>query len=418
MKPKKHPSFSIERPEDEQDEPRATAGQDFAALLAAYEKDHAQGTAASRPKIGDKVSARIVGFGEESAFVDLGGKAEGIIPLVELTDEEGVRTAAVGDTVDASVVSTDDDTIVLRVRGARSGPMVPAELAQAHAHGLPVEGTVQAVVKGGAEVTVSGIRAFCPISQLDNRYVEDANTFVGQRLSFRITRYEEGRGRGPNIVLSRRALLEEEAQQKAAATRAELAVGKVVRGKVTSVTSYGAFVDLGGLEGMIHVSQFGHGRINHPQEVVAVGQELEVQILKIEQVAEGKERIALSRRSLVKDTWHETAGELHTGSRRPGKVARLEPFGAFIELAPGVDGLLHLSELSAAGPREIKHPREVLAIGQTIEVSVLSVDHERRRISLTLARRAEEAENAAGHAPGPSGSFGSFGDFFAQKKKG
>jgi small subunit ribosomal protein S1 len=416
MKSKKHHHhLPIERPEDDADEGASRGTQDFAAMLAAFEQGHTAST--NRPKVGDKVSARIVSLGEESAFVDLGGKAEGVIPLLELSGEDGVPTAGVGDTVEGTVVSTEDDVIVLRVRGGRSGPLVPAELAQAHAHHLPVEGTVQAVVKGGVEVTVSGIRAFCPISQLDNRFVEDANAFVGQRLAFRITRYEEGRGRGPNIVLSRRALLEEEAQRQAAVTRAHLAVGKVVRGKVTSVTSYGAFVDLGGLEGMIHVSQLGHSRLAHAQEAVAVGQELEVQVLRIEPTADGKERIALSRRALLKDTWHDTAAELTTGSRRPGKVVRLEPFGAFVELAPGVDGLLHLSELSAAGPREVKHPREVLAVGQTLEVSVLAVDHERRRISLTLARRAEEAENAAGHTPGTSGSFGAFGDFLAQSQK-
>ena len=282
---------------------RTDSGQDFAALLDAFEKQQSaktkDGKGPETPQVGDRVSVRIVGFGEESAFVDLGRKAEGTIPLSQLTDDQGRRTVAVGDTVEAIVASTTDDGIVLRVRAGR-GPAAPAELQQAYTYGLPVDGTVAAVVKGGVEVTVSGVRAFCPISQIDNRYVEDATAFVGQRLAFRITRLEEGKGRGMNLVLSRRALLEEEAQARAAAARERIQVGQTVRGTVTSIAAYGAFVDLGGIEGLLHVSELGHGRVAHPQDVVAVGQELEVQILKIvpAESEKGRDKISLSRRAV------------------------------------------------------------------------------------------------------------------------
>jgi small subunit ribosomal protein S1 len=393
------------------------ASDEFAAVLEAFEKQQAA-PAKARPQVGDRLTARIVGFGAESAFVDLGGKAEGIVPIAQLTDDEGKRTAEVGDAVEGIVASVADDVIVLRVRSGR-GPAAPAELQQAHTHGLPVDGTVQAVVKGGVEVSVSGVRAFCPISQLDARYVEDPASFVGQHLSFRITRFDEGHGK-PNIVLSRRVLLEEEAQARAAAARAAIAVGKVVRGTVTSLANYGAFVDLGGIEGLLHVSELGHGRVGHPSDVLTVGQEVEVQIQKIDKPgAKGRERISLSRRALTQDPWQEEAKRLTAGTRRSGRVARLETFGAFIELAPGVDGLLHLSELSSAKGRELRHPREALQIGQTVEVEVRELDAARRRISLVLA--VPESDSAAAQAgqdrPADGAGFGAMGDFFARAKK-
>lgn len=362
---------------------------DFGEILAAFERQ--QESVARRPDVapGDKVSGRIVGFGDDAAFVDLGLKSEGVVPLAELTDPddpEGGPTVAVGDAIEALVSAIDDDSgqIRLRVRPGH-GSAAPAELAQAHAHGIPVEGTVQAVVKGGVEVTVSGLRAFCPISQLDARYVEDAAAFVGQRLTFRINRFEEGRGRAPNIVLSRRALLEEEARQRAAEARALLEVGKVVRGTVTSLTSYGAFVDLGGIEGLLHVSEIGHGRVEHPQDVLAVGQQLEVEVTRIEPPKGDKtqERISLSRRALLADPWEQEVGRFTPGTRHPGKVVRLETFGAFVELAPGVEGLLHVSELG--GEQRLRHPREAVQPGDQLELTVTAVDRERRRISLSLA---------------------------------
>lgn len=390
---------------------------DFAAALEAFESGRAEAVKAM-PKVGERVSARIVGFGEESAFVDLGGKAEGVIPLVQLTDDEGKVTVAVGDMVEGAVASVENDTVVLRVRAGR-GPAAPAELQQAHEHGLPVAGVVHAVVKGGVEVMVSGLRAFCPISQLDARYVEDAAAFVGQRLDFRITRFEEGRGKGMNVVLSRRALLEEEAQAKAAAARAAIAVGRIVRGRVTSLASYGAFVDLGGIEGLLHVSELGYGRVEHPQDVLAVGQEIEVQILKIDPPdARGRERISLSRRAMTPDPWPEQAAKLTPGTRLTGRVGRLDTFGAFVEVAPGVDGLLHVSELAELGRREIRHPRDVLKVGQEIEVTVLSIAPESRRIALALARSAGEGDAVSeATAAKPGAGFGALGDFLVKSSK-
>src|SRR6201747_1038267 len=230
------------------------------------------------------------------------------------------------------------------------------------------------------------MRAFCPLSQLDLRYVENPQQFVGQKLMFKVNRLEEGNrgGRGPNIVLSRRALLEEEQQTKAAETREKLQVGAILNGRVTSLTTYGAFVDLGGIEGMLHVSEIGHSRTAHPQDVFTIGQEVEVQVIKIEQGKDEKrpERISLSRRALESDPWNDAASRFTEGTEATGRVARLETFGAFIELAPGLEGLVHISEMGAG--RRLNHSREAAQQGQEVQVRVLGVDTGRRRISLSM----------------------------------
>src|SRR5262249_18282599 len=220
------------------------------------------------PQPGDVVRARVVSIGSDAVFVDVGAKAEGMIDVVHLRDEHGKLSVAVGDHIEARVIETSGKSgcVVLHPMGA--GHVAKAELEQAFALGLPVEGVVAGVNKGGVEVTVAGVRAFCPISQLDARHVEDAAAFVGKKLAFKITRYDS---HGKNLVLSRRALLEEEQRRQAAETRARLAPGAVLRGKVSSIKDYGAFIDLGGIEGMVHVSELGFARVTHPKDVLSVG---------------------------------------------------------------------------------------------------------------------------------------------------
>jgi small subunit ribosomal protein S1 len=240
-----------------------------------------------------------------------------------------------------------------------------------------------------------------------------------------VTQFEDGRTR-PNIVLSRRAILEEEQQEKAAEARSRIAVGSVVTGKVTSLATYGAFVDLGGLEGMLHVSEIGYSRLAHPKEALSVGQEIEVQVIKIEKGKDEKkpERISLSRRSLEKDPWRDAASRFTEGAEVPGRVMRLESFGAFVEIAPGLEGLLHISEIG--GGKRLNHSREGLQLGQDIRVRVLNVDAGKRRISLGMAGAdGDEREEAAGSAASaasasklaPQSGFGSMADFFKNAKK-
>ena len=244
--------------------------------------------------------------------------------------------------------------------------------------------------------------------------------FVGQKQRFQITRCEET-GRSLNVVLSRRALLEEDAKAQAVELRKRLAVGAVLRGKVSAIKDYGAFVDLGGIEGMLHISELSFQRARHPSDVLTVGQEIEVQIIRLEKVDDPRkpEKISLSLKSLEKDPWGEVEQRFPEGSRLNGTVARLESFGAFVELEPGIEGLLHISELGKGRP--LRHSREAVKAGQRVEVVVQAVDREKRRISLALAGSA--GGDDGGEAPPPTinapARFGTLGDLLnkAAKKK-
>lgn len=397
---------------------------DFGDILAEFEEEQEAAGKGRDPEPGTRASGPILSIGEEAAFVDLGGKSDGVVALAELTDDEGELTVSVGDTVEGVVAGRDEASggLVLRVKpGASSAAgteMALQELAQAHEHGLPVEGTVGEAVKGGVEVTVSGVRAFCPISQLDVRYVEDPAEYVGRRLTFRVKKLERsGRGGKPNVVLSRRELLEEEERRRREEALARIQEGAAVRGTVTSVVSYGAFVDLGGIEGLLHVSEMAYERVEDPAELVAPGDVVEVKVVSME--GEGKDRrIALSRKALQTDPWKEAAQLFPEGETFPGRVMRLEPFGAFVRLAPGLEGLVHVSELAPG--RRISHPREVVDLGQDVSVRVLRVDTERRRISLSLASPADpdtpSAEDYEARPTGASG-FGALADAFEKAKK-
>src|SRR4051794_19763359 len=393
---------------------------EFAKLLAEYEGPETGRSKKKRkePAVGDEVKGRIISIGRTAAFVDIGAKSDGVIELAQLRDRDGTLTVKEGDELTATVVEVggrEGGVVLKRVFGGR-GAEGSAELEAAFQHGMPVEGTVTAVNKGGVDVTIGGVRAFCPISQLDLRHTEDAGAFVGQKLQWRITRYEST-GRGANIVVSRRALLEVEQAARAAETRGTLSVGAVVKGRVSTIKEYGAFIDLGGVEGMLHVSELGFQRVAHPKDLLSVGQEVEVQILKIEKSDDPKkpERIALSLKSLEKDPWGDVATRFYEGVRAHGVVKRLETFGAFVEVAPGVEGLLHVSELGKGRP--IRHSRDATKVGAALDVVVLAVDSDKRRLSLGLAEPGEAGEMAPNEATHAPKSLGTFADLLKGKKK-
>ena len=363
--------------------------EDFATLFAESEKARAR---ERRVAAGDVVRGRVVAVGASAAFVAIGAKAEATIDLGEFRDpatgEIGLRA---GDEIEATVVDdgSRSGSIVLK-RVAGRGGHVPGELEQAFAHGIAVEGVVTGENKGGYDVQIAGVRAFCPGSQIDRRRVEGAS-YVGQRFRFRVTKLEAG---GRNVVVSRRQLLEEEAEAQAAAVWAGLQVGAVVAGTVTSLRDFGAFVDLGGVDGLIHVSELGHGRASHPSEVLAVGQRVETQVVKLEPDAKGgRGRVGLSLRALAPDPWTTVAERFPVGTTTRGTVRRLEQFGAFIELAPGLDGLAHVSRLAL--DRRVSHPRQVVAIGDGVEVTVVELDAAKRRIGLSMVERARQAKDTA-----------------------
>ena len=356
----------------------------FADMLAASEKHEAP---VRRVKVGEKVTGTIFQLGADTAFVSLGGRSEAMIELRELKDEEGILRLGVGDTVEAYVLEAGARGTLL-TRTLSKGSASLAMLAEARTSGLPVEGLVLAVNKGGFEVAVGEARAFVPMSQMDLRFVDKPDQFIGERLKFRVTELRERK-----VVLSRRALLEEEQKALAAATRADLDVGKVVRGRVTAVREFGAFIDLGGIEGLVPVAEMSHARVGRPSDVCKVGDEVEVEVLRIEppqptspDKAKHKERITLSMRARQEDPWEAAASVIHDGDRLTGKIVRLQPFGAFVELRPGVDGLIHISALS---DRRIAHPRDAVSVGDEVTVQVEKIDTGEKRVGLRLVRDGE-----------------------------
>ena len=364
-------------------QPSPEENADFAALFAETEQQKP-----GKLRVGQKLSVRVAHLGGEVAFLDLGGKGEGIIDLRELRNDTGDLLVQVGETIEGYVLSLSEGNVVV----TRSVPKGAGRevVQQALDSRIPIEGLITGQNKGGLEVDLGGLRGFVPASQVDLRFVEDQSQFVGQRLRFRVTEI-----RGGNAILSRRALLEEERAAQAAELRKSLEVGAQIEGTVTSVRDFGAFIDLGGLEGLVHVSELSHARVAHAQDVVKPGQRVKVQVLRIERDERGHEKIALSLRALEQDPWNAARPQLKEGTRLQGKVARLQPFGAFVELFPGVDGLVHVSALS---DRHVQHPREVVKEGESIWVQVESIDDAQRRVAL---RRISEDEAQAPEAAKP-----------------
>ncbi len=329
---------------------------------------------------GEKVTGKVAKISKDTIFVDLGGKSEGIADLQEFLDKEGHLTVAQGDRVEMRVASVRDGihlTKGMKVQGADALDM----LRDAKENVIPVEGKVSAVVKGGFEVTLSGIRAFCPLSQIDLAFCEKPEEHVGARYPFRIMEIKE---RGKNIIVSRRVLLDEERAKRSKETLARLKPDLACEGKVTKLTDFGAFVDLGGIEGMVHISEISHGRINRPSEILKPGQQVKVKVMKIESDKESRPKISLSIKALEPDAWDKGLG-FEEGEIIRGKVSRLTDFGAFVEVAPGVDGLVHISEISY---ERVSHPGKVLKEGEEVDVLVMGIDREARRVSLSIKEAA------------------------------
>ena len=325
---------------------------------------------------GDKISGRVAKISRDTLFVDLGGKSEGIADLQEFLDKNGNLTVKEGDWVEMRVASTQDGihlTKGIRVQGAGALEM----LREAQQDLIPVEGRVSSVMKGGFEIDLSGLRAFCPLSQIDLRYCEKPEEHIGARYPFRIMEIKE---KGKNVIVSRRALLEEEQEKRSKETLERLKPDLELEGKVTKLTNFGAFVDVGGVEGIVHISEISHARIKHPSETLKPGQQVRVKVMKIELDKEGRPRISLSMKALEPDSWERGLG-VEEGQIIRGKVSRLADFGAFVEVAPGVDGLVHLSEMSY---ERISHPSKLLHEGDWIDVLVLGIDRESRRIALSI----------------------------------
>ena len=351
--------------------------EDFAAMFEASER-------ARRVAKGQIIEGTIVAIGAEAALVDVGGKSEAAIDIDELKDADGRLEVKVGDRVQAMVVSTSGE---LRLsRRLALGAATARQLEDAFHSGLPVEGKVERSVKGGFEVRISRQRAFCPVSQIDVLRSTDPAQHEGRVYNFRITEYKEG---GRNIVVSRRVLLEEEQQANAAEVRKSIVEGAVLPGRVASVREFGAFVDLGGgVQGLLHVSEMAWERVADPSQIVKPGDEITVKVLRVDP---DKEKISLGLKQLAADPWSRAGQTYQAGEVRRGRITRIAEFGPFVELEPGIEGLVPASESGVARDTDMK---KAFRVGDELQVVVLDVDPTARRIrlSVTAVQTMREAD--------------------------
>ena len=326
---------------------------------------------------GQTIEGTIVAIGPEVAFVNVGGKGEAQIEIDELKDAEGALEVAVGDRIEAIVVSTEGGLTLSRklARGAAT----LRQLEDAFRAGLPVEGRIERVVKGGYEVHIGGQRGFCPMSQIDIVRGAAPEVHQGRVYAFRIIEFREG---GKNLVVSRRALLEEEQKANAVEVRRSIVAGAVLTGRVASVREFGAFVDLGaGVQGLLHVSEMAWSRVPDPSQVLSPGQEISVKVLRVD---ESGQKVSLGLKQLSADPWSTVQASYAVGQVRAGRITRIAEFGAFVELEPGIEGLAHASTFAPTG-RADGWSRSV-SVGMTGSFEILTIEPEKKRIGLALVQ--------------------------------
>jgi len=325
---------------------------------------------------GEIVRGTVLEIKNDTVLIDIGYKSEGTIPLREFQTLSGEFPIKVGDAVDVYLDQKEDsDGLIVLSREKAEKIKVWDDIRRSYEKGEVITGTILGRTKGGLMVDI-GVRAFLPGSQVDLRPVRDLDKLIGKSFPMKVIKLNQRRG---NIVLSRRELLEEERRALKDTTLQSLQEGKVIRGKVKNITEYGAFIDLGGLDGLLHITDMSWGRVSHPSELFAVGDEVEVVVLKFDRAAE---RVSLGYKQRTKDPWEGVEQRFPVGSRVRGKVVSLTDYGAFIELAEGIEGLVHISEMSWT--QRVKHPSKVVSVGDPVEVMILDVDQVNKRISLGM----------------------------------
>jgi small subunit ribosomal protein S1 len=386
--------------------------EEFAQALHAFEQAAPPAPAAAdEPTAGAKVHGRVVSVGEENALVDFGGRSEGVLDLKHYRDPNGSVTVSYGDELDLFVIEAGDQ--VLLAPKIKAAPNAALEsLREAQKSGVPVEGRVKAVNSGGLAVDISGVRGFCPMSQIELGFCSDPKQYVGRTLEFVVTKVEDGAK--ASVVLSRRSLLRRAEKEEGKKLLETLQVGDEREGRVRKLESFGAFIDLGGVDGMAHISEISHSHVGHPREVLKEGETVRVKVLKIGTGKDGRPKLALSVKAAAPDPWASIEERYAVGQRVTGTVARLTDFGAFIALAPGIDGLVHVSQVAL---HRVNHVKDVLKVGESVEANVLGVDPEKKRIALSI-REVLSAGQAPARTPnvgeiveGRVGSIKTYGAF-------
>ena len=361
---------------------------DFAAML---DGDGGEVPERRRFEIGDSVSGKVVEIGSRYIFVDIGRPDEAMLARGRYEDEEGNLEIAVGDEDVFYVVGFDGGVEIAPELGGGDNAMQAIE--SAYQSGAPVSGTVVATNKGGFEVEIGGVRAFCPMSQIELGYTEDPEIHVEKEYQFGVSEIDDD---GRSVVLSRRQLLEEEQAERREQTMKNLEVGDTVEGLVTRVADFGAFVDIGGIEGLVHVSELSHVYFDNPSEAVQVGDNVTAEVLEIEDKDADSDdgsplRISLSMKEAEDDPWLEVNEQFAMGEETMGTVVRLAPFGAFVELLPGVEGLVHVSEMSRT--EHVSTPDEVVDVGDEVQVEIQDIDIMNKRVSLSMAAAEDDPWN-------------------------
>lgn len=330
-------------------------------------------------QLGDRIEGKIISIGENSIYIDTGSISDGVVDKKELIDENGELPFSPGDTVDLYVVSMSESEIILSK--ALSGAANANMLKDAFASRTPVEGTVKDVCKGGFNVEISGKRAFCPVSQIDTKYVEQQDEYVGQTYTFLIKRFEEN---GRNIIVSRRDYLNIDIEKRKEAFFESASPGDILEGPVTKLMPFGAFVELvPGLEGLVHVSELSWSRVEKPESAVSAGEIVKVKLLSIQRGEDAKStKISLSIKQTLQDPWEAAGDNIHVGDQLTGTVTRLAPFGAFVEVAPGTEGLVHLSEMSYT--KRVLKADDIVSEGEVVQVVVKQIETDKKRISLSI----------------------------------
>jgi small subunit ribosomal protein S1 len=346
-----------------------TSGGEFEKLFADFTKEQDF-------NVGDVVSGTVVEVQSDYVLVDINYKSEGLIPINEFRVVDGVRQVKAGDQVEVLIDRIENENGMVALSKDKADMLRAwSDISKAAENEEIIEGTVVAKVKGGLSVDI-GVKAFLPGSQIDLRPVRNMDVYLGKKYKFKVIKFNKKRG---NIVLSRRAILEEERDSLKAQTADTMKEGATVVGLVKNVTDYGAFIDLGGIDGLLHITDMSWGRVKHPSELINVGDEIQVKILKYDTE---KERVSLGLKQLTEDPWSAIKTNYTIGAKVKGKVVSVAEYGAFVELGDGVEGLIHVSEMSWT--KRVKHANQVVQVDQEVEVQVLEIDMENRRISLGM----------------------------------
>lgn len=361
---------------------------------------------------GQLVEAQVVKISGEWIFLHTGGKSEGYLEASEMTDDKGKISVKEGDFINAYFLSANNGEMhfTTKISSGKTGQKI---LESAYDNDIPIEGLVNKEIKGGYEITIGTTRAFCPFSQIGLER-EDPVKYIGKKFNFKITEIGEN---GRNIILSNRIILEDERKLKVNALKGSLKQGLRVKGTIKSIQNFGSFVDLGGIQALIPISEISRGRVENIHDYLKVGQEIEAVILNLEWE---KEKITLSIKETLQDPWKEADKKYAEGSKHPGKIARITNFGAFVTLEPGLDGLLHISDFGDGS--KIKHPREVVKEGDSLEVIIGQLDTNQKRISLKLANTKKESEDEnydqfMGKRNDSYTPFGNLGNLMKNKKE-